>query len=218
MPQTRRRFSQSLLALLALGGLPAAQARELVQGRDWVPINPPQPGPGDGRIEVLEFFSYGCPHCADLNPLVNAWAKRLPEGVVFQRVPVSFGRAAWANLARLYFALETTGHLERLDQAVFDALHKQRANLYTPDRIFDWVGARGVDAKAFAGVFQSFGVTGRVSRGDQLVRAYGVDAVPRITVAGRYAVTAEDARSLEDLLVIAEALIGRAQAETAGRA
>lgn len=218
MSYSRRRFSQSLLALLALGGLPPAQARELVEGRDWVPINPPQPGAGDGRIEVLEFFSYGCSHCADMNPLIKPWAKRLPEGVTFQRVPVSFGRAAWANLARLYLALEATGDLERLDQAVFDALHKQRANLYTPDLIFDWVAARGVDAKAFAGIFNSFAVSGRLSRSDQLVRAYGVDAVPRITVAGRYSVTGEGARSLEDLLSIAEALIGRAQAEAGGRA
>jgi thiol:disulfide interchange protein DsbA len=208
MTLTRRRFNQTLLAAFAVGTLPLpAGTAELVEGRDWIPISPPQPGDSAGKIEVSEFFSYGCPHCRELHPLVSVWATRLPEDVDLRRIPVSFGRAAWANLARLYLALELTEDLARLDMAVFDAIHDKRANLYTKEKIVEWVAAQGVDAKAFTATFDSFAVQTRLARSDQLVRQYGIDAVPRLTVAGRYAVVGREAKGHGDLLVIADALI-----------
>ena len=216
MNLTRRRFNQAILAALAAGTLPLpAGAAELVEGRDWVPISPPQPGDSADKIEVLEFFSYGCPHCRNLHPLVTAWSKGLPEDVVLRRVPVSFGRAAWANLARLYLALELTEDLERLDMAVFDAIHDQRAKLFTNDSIVEWISTQGVDAKAFTEAFDSFAVQTRLGRSDQLVRQYRIDAVPRLTVAGRYAVVGREAKGQGDLLAITDALIEQVRARRA---
>jgi thiol:disulfide interchange protein DsbA len=218
MSLSRRRFNQTLLAVLAAGALPALPAAELLEGRDWKAIKPPQPGESEHTIEVIEFFSYGCPHCRHLHPLVTAWSKGLPEDVALTRVPVSFGRAAWANLVRLYYALELTGDLGRLDEAVFEALHVQRTQLYTKDKIVAWVEGQGVDAKAFAEAFDSFAVQMRLNRSDQLVRKYRVDAVPLITVDGRYAVVGQATKGYADLLVIADGLIEQARARRAASA
>lgn len=216
MTLTRRRFNQAILTALAAAALPLpAGTAELVEGRDWVPISPPQPGDVAGKIEVLEFFSYGCPHCRELHPLVSVWATRLPDDVALRRIPVSFGRAAWANLARLYLALELTEDLARLDMAVFDAIHDQRAKLYTKENILAWLAAEGVDAKAFAEAFDSFAVQTRLARSDQLARQYRIDAVPRLTVAGRYAVVGREAKGHADLLAIADTLIEQTRARRA---
>jgi len=213
MPLSRRRFHQLCLSVLGASLLPNAARAELVQGRDWRPITPPQPSGVPGKIEVLEFFAYGCPHCADLNPLIEPWAKALPEDVAFRRVPVSFGRAAWANLARLYFALELLGELPRLDQAVFEALHRGRVSLFTEPAIRAWVAEKGIDAKTFQAAFESFDVDVRLKRSDELVRDYKVDAVPMIAVGGRYAVTGTGVKALPDLLRIADELIALARTQ-----
>lgn len=213
---SRRRFNRSLLS--ALGGVLGASLltpalADLLEGRDWRLIDPPQPSDTPGKIEVLEFFSYGCPHCSDLNLIVNPWSKELPAEVSFRRVPVSFGRAAWSSLARFYYALESTGDLERLDQSVFDALHKQRLRLFTKAAILDWVVEHGVDSKAFSDAFDSFDVQTKLSRSDYLVERYRIDAVPTITVAGLYAVLGREVKALPELLTIANGLIAKARAE-----
>lgn len=218
MSLSRRRFNQTLLAMLAAGALPPLPASELVEGRDWKAIKPPQPGESEHKIEVIEFFSYGCPHCRHLHPLVTAWSKDLPEDVALTRVPVSFGRAAWANLVRLHYALGLTGDLERLDAAVFDALHAERTQLFTKDQILAWVEGQGVDAKTFADAFDSFAVQMQLNRSDQLVRKYGVDAVPLLTVDGRYAVVGQATKGYGDLLVITDGLIEQARARRAASA
>lgn len=207
---TRRDFNRFLLAGLAGAALPIAAA-SLQQGRDYDLIQPPQPGESAGKIEVLEFFSYGCPHCKDFHPLVMAWAAKLPKDVSFKRVPVTFGRAAWTNLARLYHSLQATGDLARLDAAAFRAIHEQRADLFTDKSIQAWVKGQGVDAKRFADAFNSFGVNTQVTRDEQLVKNYKVRSVPLLTVAGRYAVTGQAAKGLADWLPIADGLIDLAR-------
>lgn len=212
MKLTRRDFNRLLLAGLAGAVLPTTAA-PLAQGRDYDAIQPQQPGDSPGKIEVLEFFSYGCPHCKDFHPLVMAWAAKLSKDVGFRRVPVSFGRAAWANLARLYHSLEATGDLVRLDLAAFRAIHEEHANLYTPDAILAWAKRQGVDQKRFAAAFESFSISTRLAREEQLVKNYKVQGVPLLTVGGRYAVTGQAAKGLADLLLIADGLIARVRGE-----
>jgi thiol:disulfide interchange protein DsbA len=208
---TRRRFHACLIAALGTALWPEAWASDLVEGRDWRAVSPPQPSSNAARIEVLEFFSYGCPHCADLNPLITRWAKGLPADVELQRVPVTFGRAAWASLARLYFALHFEGALERLDQAVFDAVTKQRVNLFTEKAVLDWVAEQGLDRAAFATLLKSFEVETALARANALAKRFAVDAVPMIAVDGRYAVVGEAARGHEERLAIADQLIDKAR-------
>jgi thiol:disulfide interchange protein DsbA len=210
MKLTRRDFNRLFLAGLAGAVLPTTAA-PLAQGRDYELIQPPQPAESPGKIEVLEFFSYGCPHCKDFHPLVMAWAAKFPKDVSFKRVPVTFGRAAWTNLARLYHSLQATGDLTRLDMVVFRAIHEQRVNLYTDESVSAWVQGQGVDAKRFATTFDSFAVNTQVARDEQLVKNYKVQGVPLLTVAGRYAVTGQAAKGLADLLPIANELIGMAR-------
>ena len=211
MPLTRRRFHRVLLGSLGAALVPTLASADLLEGRDWRPLTPPKPGAVPGKIEVLEFFSYGCPHCAHLNPFIKPWAAALPPDVSFKRIPVTFGRAAWANLARLFFALELTGDLDRLDQAVFDAVTEQRKGLYTDKAIFDWVKEQGVASDAFKDAFNGFTAETQLKRSEVLVQRYRVDAVPRITVAGRYVVVGDGMKSYDDLLAIADQLIAKAR-------
>src|SRR5215475_7847129 len=116
-----------LAATAALAGAPAAA--QLVEGQDYRLLNPPRPTSSPGKIEVIEFFSYACPHCAKFFPLINAWAAKQPKDVAFKKVPVSYGRPPWMNLARAYYALEATGDLRKLDGALFHAIHEEHQNL-----------------------------------------------------------------------------------------
>jgi thiol:disulfide interchange protein DsbA len=211
MPLTRRRFHRLVLGTLGATLVPHLATADLLEGRDWRPLTPPRPGAVPGKIEVLEFFSYGCPHCADLSPLIKPWAGLLPGDVAFRRIPVSFGRAAWANLARLYFGLELTGDLGRLDEAVFNAVTRERRNLYTDKAILAWLQDQGADAAAFEALFRSFAVETQVAQSDALARDFKIDAVPTLVVDGRYVVLARDTKGFPEILAIAEGLIAMAR-------
>lgn len=208
----RRSLLIGILGALTLLASSPLLALELVEGRDWrsVPRGAEMASEGT-EIEVLEFFSYGCPHCSDINPLIKQWAEDLPSGVSFEHVPVTFGRAAWESLARLYYALDFAGELERLDQAVFDAVTKQRTNLYTEKTVLNWVAEQGVDPEAFAKFYNSFAVEAALAKGNTLAARFRVDAVPMIIVDGRYVVLNEGARTHAELLERAAALIEKAR-------
>jgi thiol:disulfide interchange protein DsbA len=183
-------------------------------GKDYTLISPAQPTEDAGKIEVLEFFSYGCPHCADFNPLVTAWAAKLPGDVVFRKVPITFGRAAWANIAKLYYALKVTGDLDRLESDVFKAIHNDRINLFDEKSLLEWVAKKGVDQKKFAEAFNSFGVMSQVRRGDQMAQAYKIQGVPALAVDGKYLVGGKD---FNEQLAIADKLIAKARSEKSGK-
>lgn len=197
--------------LLALATSAALAQTPLVAGRDYVPIDPPQAVDNPAKVEVLEFFSYGCPHCKTLNPLLGKWIAKQPADVVVHRIPVSFGRPQWANLSKLYFALETTGDLERLDGAVFAALHEKQLRLYDERAINEWVAAQGVDMRRFADAFGSFGVASKVRRADQMVQNYRIDGVPALTVDGKYRVLTQGDH--DALLAQADRIVARARSE-----
>ncbi len=201
------------LLTLALSAFVGPARAELVVGRDYVPIVPAQATDNPAKIEVIEFFSYGCPHCNEFHPVVSKWAAALPADVVFKRVPISFNRPQWASLARLYYALEATGDLGKLDGAVFSALHQNGAKLYDDKTIIDWVSAQGVDAKKFADTFNSFGVVSKAKRGDQMRQAYGVQGVPALAVDGKFLVTGKETKGFPQLLALTDEVINKARAE-----
>lgn len=210
----RRLFDQWLLAVVALMAALVLPARaELQLGRDYVPIVPVQATDNPARIEVVEFFSYGCPHCSEFHPAVSRWAAALPGDVVFRRVPISFNRPAWASLARLYYALEATGDLAKLDNAVFHALHTEGSKLYDDGSIAAWVKAQGVDAKKFADAYNSFGVVSKAKRGDQMAQAHGIQGVPALAVDGRYLVTGKETKGFGQLLALADQVISKVRVE-----
>ena len=202
------------LALLAVV-LPARA--QLAVGRDYVPIVPAQTSDHPAKIEVIEFFSYGCPHCSDFHPVLGKWAATLPGDVVLVRVPITFGRPQWASLAKLYYALEATGDLARLDGAVFEALHRKGSKLYDDRSVADWVKAQGVDGKKFADAYSSFGVVSKVKRADQMAQAYKIQGVPALAVDGKYLVLGKEIKGLPDLVLLTDQVIDLARSERKAR-
>ncbi|MGA9394603.1 MAG: thiol:disulfide interchange protein DsbA/DsbL [Azonexus sp.] len=213
MKFARRSFFSSIFALVAALTVAIPSIAQTV-GKDYTMISPAQPTEDAKKIEVIEFFSYGCPHCADFNPLLHAWAAKLPGDVVVKKVPITFGRAAWANIARLYYALKVTGDFERLDGEVFKAIHNDRVNLFDEKSLFEWVAKKGVDQKKFAEAFSSFGVMSQVKRGDQLAQAYKIQGVPALAIDGKYLVGGKD---FNEQLEIADKLIAKARSEKSGK-
>jgi thiol:disulfide interchange protein DsbA len=204
-----------LISALVTSGL--ALAAEPQAGREYLPINPPL-ATSKGKIEVIEFFSYGCPHCSDLNPKVSQWAANLSKDVNFRRIPITFNRPEWARLARIYYALETTGDLAKLDGAVFDAIHKDRVNLMKSDEaVIAWAGSKGADAKKFGDALASFSMQSKVLRGDQEATAARISGVPALVVDGRFLMNNEAAGSHETLLKLTDSVIAKARQERGGK-
>ena len=146
--------------------------------------------------------------------MVSAWAAKQPGDVVFKRVPITFGRAAWANLSKLYYSLEATGDLARLDGEVFKAIHNDRLNLFDDKAIFEWVAKKGVDQKKFTEAFNSFGVMSKVKRGDQLAQAYKIQGVPAMAVDGKYL---DGGSGFTEVLAGTDKLIAKARSEKPGK-
>ncbi|MCG5512366.1 thiol:disulfide interchange protein DsbA/DsbL [Ectothiorhodospira shaposhnikovii] len=211
MSLSRRRFNQLLAGGLGVALAPNVLAG-LVEGQDWRAIARPQSEAPEGKIELAKFFSYGCPFCGQLARVMKPWLAELPDDVVFRRIPISFNRAAWANLARLALALEETGLAAELDQAVFDAVGVDREPLFTETAILDWLADKDVDTEAFRQVFNASHIRAQVARNDRLQARFGINSVPTLVVDGRFVVVGEQARSFDDILEIAGELIDKARA------
>ena len=176
-----------LAALLLTFAVSSSAAAQLVAGRDYRVISPPQPTESGKKVEVLEFFWYGCPHCNALQPSLKAWLKQKPADVEFRRVPAVLD-GSWVPLTRAYYALEATGAVEKLHPEVFSAIHEKSVRLQEPKVLFDWVAQNGVDRQKFADAYGSFGVQSRTQRSVDMTRNYDISGTPTITVDGKYLV------------------------------
>jgi thiol:disulfide interchange protein DsbA len=196
----------TLSACFALG----ANAAELQAGRDFRVISPPLMGERN-KIEVTEFFWYGCPHCFDFEPVLADWVKKLPADVSFRRVPVIFPNNKWALGARLYYTLEAMNLLEKFHSDVFNAIHGERLRLDDEKVLFEWVARKGIDAKQFSETWSSFGVQSHMQQARGTVVAAGVTGVPAVMVQGRY--LALTPGNYGELLANIDALVARVRAE-----
>ena len=165
---------------------------------------------GVGKVELIEFFWYSCPHCNAFEPSFAQWVKAAPKEVVVRRVPVAF-RDDFAPQQRLYYTLEALGWVETLHAKVFHAVHVERLGLNTDALIQAWIDKQGVDGKKFAETYKSFGVAGKVKRAVQLQNDYRVEGVPSLGIAGRYYTDGTLAGSMERALKVAESLIARSR-------
>jgi thiol:disulfide interchange protein DsbA len=173
--------SIAVIACLVLAGAASAQA----PGKDFELIKPPQPTGDPSRVEVIEFFSYACPHCSSLQPSLAAWLKRKPADVEFRRIPAVF-QDGWLPFARLYYTLEAMGLVDKLHHDVFAAIHNQKVRLQEPKVLFDWVASKGVDRQKFADTYNSFGVQSLTQRAVETTRRYNVPFTPALVIDGRY--------------------------------
>lgn len=208
----RRDFSLAAtsLGLLSLAANPArAQARIPVAGTDYLVLDKrvPTDAPA-GKVEVVEFFSYNCPHCNDFEPALEAWLKTAPKEMAFRRIPVPFVGNDVEAKQRLYYALEAMGKVDEFQPKVFNAIHAQRQNVNGDAAIIAWVAANGIDGAKFKELFTSFGVASKAKRASQLTDAYKVAGVPAMAIAGRWYVDGETAGSMTKALQITNYLIG----------
>jgi thiol:disulfide interchange protein DsbA len=180
---------------------------------DYALVSPPQPTEGNGKIEVIEFFWYGCPHCYHLEPLVNAWLKTKPDDVVFKRVP-AYPSESWGELARVFYTVQALGLLPQLHEKIFDAIHKDHVNLNNKKIREQWFAQHGVDPAKYEQVSKSFTVATDLQRAKQMTINYKVDSVPRVVVNGKYYTEGGLAGSPERIFAVVDELIAKARAES----
>ena len=213
----RRDFSAHLVgtgigaAALSLAGTARAQGPAPTEGTQFMRLETPVPpiSPA-GKIEVLEFFSYACPHCSAFEPTVEAWAAKLPADVAFSRVPVFFLANA-ENFMRTYYALETMGKVAAMQRKIFVAVHVDRLHLDKPADIAALMAKNGIDSAKFLDVFNSFSVATSVARAKKLVAAYKLDGVPALAVQGRFTTSPSQAGGPEQAFAVTDFLIQRAR-------
>lgn len=210
-------FNTSILGrvLKGLGALAAsfvvASGAQAQQPNTFVEVNPPQATATPDKIEVLEFFQYGCPHCRAMEPLIETWQGQQSDDVQLQRVPVAFnaGMAPWQ---RLYYSLEGMGRLD-LHNAVFNTVQTERNPLNSRDRAVEWAVKQGLDKAKFEAMYDSFGVGTKVNRANQLIKGYKLESVPTMVINGRYMTSPALSGGYPQTLEVASQLIQKVRAE-----
>jgi thiol:disulfide interchange protein DsbA len=202
-----RRSLVAAATLSALGfRLPASAQGAPVAGKDFGVLDPALPVETPGKVEVLEFFWYGCIHCYNFEPLVEAWLKKKPADVEFRRVPAVFNDR-WAHDARIYYAFESLGLLDKLHGPLFESIHRGRLNTAAEPAFTEWLTKHGVDHAKFHEAFKSFGVQSKVRRAVQLTTAYRIDGTPALAVNGTYTISVDQAKSMGGMWRIADHLV-----------
>jgi len=214
-----------LFLLIAGGGY----AQQPALNRDYSLISPPQPTTSGKKIEVIEFFWYGCPHCYHLEPSLKAWLKRKPADVEFRYVPGTFGSPAWEPLTRTYYALNAMGLASKYHDALFAAIqeekdqNKQRALITEPNAIADWLASKGVDKRKFLDTYNSFAVNTSLQRSLDMSRNYDISGTPTLVVDGKYStapslmINADNSINYDRFFRVLDQLIERARKEHAAK-
>jgi thiol:disulfide interchange protein DsbA len=182
------RVRRALVATISLAPLAAFAQRN----PDYYELNPPQPVETTDKIEVLEFFWYGCIHCYNLEPKLESWLKTLPKDVEFRRVPAVFNER-WGHDASIFYAFEALGVLDKVHRPLFDAIHRDRLRTDNWQSLSAWLEKQGVDAKKFETTYKSFGVQSKSKRAVRLTSGYKIDGTPAMAVHGRYTVPSSEA-------------------------
>lgn len=182
-------------------------------GKDYTVLPSIQPTEEPGRIEVLEFFSYGCGHCNSFYPNLSAWIGKLPADVVVRKVPVGFN-GYFQVLAPIYYVLEALGEVDRLDKVVFKSIHTDGMRLVDAKERAQWASKNGLDARKFEELYNSFSVSSKVRRANQMMQAYQVQGVPALAIEGKYMISGKEPA---EALAIADKLIAKARSEKAGK-
>ncbi len=218
MHLNRRAFSRgvavsTVATSMGLSSLALAQAKKWVTGKDYQVLDPRAPVEAlAGKIEVVEFFWYNCPHCHAFEPTLDAWIKRLPKDIAFRRAPVAF-RDDFVPQQRLYYALEALGLVGKLHSKVFAAIHTDKIKLDKGETITEWLVAQGVDKAKFTEQYNSFTIASKSTRAAQLQNAYRIEGVPALGVAGRFSTDGAMAGSMERALEIVDSLCAEIRAK-----
>jgi len=208
----RREFSISAASVMTASALavaaPAlAQGRKPEEGSDYISIGKPAPVEAPaGKIEVVEFFWYACPHCNAFEPKLEAWIKNAPKDVAVRRVPVAF-RDDFVPQQRLFYTLEALNKLDELHRKVFMAIHVERQPLNNQEAIATWAEKQGVEKAKFLELYNSFSVSTKARRASQLQEAFKVQGVPALGIAGRFYTDGSLAQNMDRALGVTDYLI-----------
>jgi len=211
-----RAFTLRIFLAVALSLVGFAAIAELHPGKEYELLSPPQAVETGKKIEVLEIFSYTCPHCFDLEADINKWAKQLPKDVEYRRLPVIFSDSL-IPLAKVFYTFEAMGLTERLHGEFFNAIHVRHARLDNDNAVFDWVEKQGIPRKSFIDTYSSFSTQSKALRAKQLTKAYGISGVPTVIVDGKYRTSVSSTGSHAGLLSALDQLIKQARQERAGK-
>jgi len=206
-----RRVVQVLGAIVAMM-LAATVRADLVEGKEYSRIKVPHAVESGKKIEVIEFFSYGCPHCNDLEPYLQTWVKTIPPDVQFRRVPVMF-QDRWKPLAKVYYTLEAMGEDMRLSPEVFKAVHVTGTPLYQDKAFFDWAASKGLDRAKVVETYNSFGVDSKLKRAMVVAQEYNVQAVPTVVVDGKFVTLSDRIGGHAAMPAAIDALVAKARTE-----
>jgi thiol:disulfide interchange protein DsbA len=187
-------FSLLATAACAADTAPAA-ARQWSAGSDYLVLDPPQPTSTGGKIEVVEVFSYACPHCAHFQPYIDELKSKLPASAQFVLVPAVFS-AAWEPFARAFYTAQALGLVDKTHQALFDALHRDHLPIGSIDALAKFYAGYGADPATFLSTANSFVIEAKMARGNELVRDYHVEGTPTLIVNGKYRVAMNSERSI----------------------
>lgn len=214
----RREFAQTAAALSACAATPLivphalAAVGDPAEGTNYVKLSQPAPvSAPSGKVEVVEFFWYGCPHCHHFEPSLLPWIAKLPADVAFKRVPVAFRENPFGLHQRLYYALEGMGLLPTIHAKVFHAMHVEKLKLDTIESITDFVVRQGVDKAKFLAMFNAFAMQTKIKQARALADAYKIDGVPALGVAGRYFTSVAMNGTPEKALATANFLIAQSR-------
>ena len=202
-----------LLALAAAGV--AAQAPAMPQlSRDYVRLDPPRPVASGDKIEVIEFFYYGCPVCYELEPTLARWLFNGPASVTLRRVP-ALATDNWDNFAKLFYTLEATGHLARLHWPVYDNFHFDGIKLNEEAVMVNWVSHNGVDREKFISAYNSPEIQAKLAMAREMTRNYEIKGVPSIVIDGKFVTSARMAGGTRELMQLVDRLVELARKERA---
>lgn len=201
-------FSIFLLIFSANQLVLAQTPIKVEEGFDYRVLPITQPIDAKGKVEVIEFFWYGCPHCYEFEPELKGWIKRQNKDVVFKKVPIAFREELMPH-SQLFYALETLGKGDTLNDKVMFAMHRENKRLLNENEIADWVAAQGVDRNAFLAAYRSFAVLSKARAANQLGNAYRIDGVPTVAVQGKYITSPSIAGSRAKAVNIMDFLVNK---------
>ncbi|WP_095126773.1 thiol:disulfide interchange protein DsbA/DsbL [Pseudomonas sp. Irchel s3h14] len=205
----RNLIISAALVAASLFGM-TAQAAE-APAAPYVELTNPVPVAVPGKIEVVELFWYGCPHCYAFEPKVNPWAEKLPSDVNFVRIPAMFG-GAWDIHGQLFLTLEAMGVESKVHSAVFEAIQVEKKRLTTPEEMAEFVATQGIDKDKFLATYNSFAIKGQINKARELAKKYEISGVPTMIVNGKYRFDVGSAGGAEQALQLADKLIDKERA------
>ncbi len=196
-----------LVALILFVVFGTAQAADYTEGKDYARINPAQPAAGPGKVQVVELFWYGCPHCYQFDPHLEKWLENKPDYVEFVRMPAIFSNKVWKMHAAAFYTAEVLGVLDKIHMPLFDAIHKHKRPMKTQTQVAEFFADHGVSEEEFIKTMNSFAVQAKVKRAADMTRRYRIGGVPNIIVNGKYRVDGPMAKTYENLIRILNHLV-----------